>query len=270
VSAVLFAHVWRSQRVKLLAVGLGLATWGFLFPVIYATFGADIERLVTGGSFGQALEILSRFTGGDVFSLTGSLALGLVHPISIALIAVFAVGYAATAVAGERQRGTLEVLLARPLDRRALYLTLLAAMLLFVSVALTAIFLGAVAGAVLFDVAEDLRPEALAAAWLNSLFLYGTIGGLGLAASVSFDRQAPALGVTLAFTIVSYAVYFLALLWPDARWMAPYSVFHYLPASEVLGGDLDPGDLLVLGGVLAASAAYSLVVFPRRDLAAPS
>lgn len=269
-NGILFAHVWRSQRVKLLAVGLGLAIWGFLFPVIYATFGADIERLVTGGSFGQALEIFSRFTGGDVFSLTGSLALGLVHPISIALVAVFAVGFAASAVAGERQRGTLEVLLARPLDRRILYLTLLVAMFLFVAISVAAILAGAFAGAVLFDVAEDLHPGALAAAWLNTVFLYAAIGGVGLAASVSFDRLTPAFGVTLAFTIVSYAVYFLALLWPDVRWMAPYSVFHYLPASEVLGGNLDPGDLLVLGCVIAASVAYSLVVFPRRDLAAPS
>jgi ABC-type transport system involved in multi-copper enzyme maturation permease subunit len=270
VNAVLFAHVWRSQWLKLLIVALGLGTWGFLLPVVYATFGADIERFIEGGSFGEMFEIFSRFTGGDVFSLTGSLALGLVHPIPIALIAVFAVGFATTAVAGERQRGTLEVLLARPIDRRALYLTLLGAMLLFIAISLLAILVGAVAGAVLFDVAEDLRPGALAAAWLNSVLLYGAIGGLGLAASISFDRLTPALGATLAFTIASYTVYFLAVLWPDARWMAPYSVFHYLPASEVLGGDLDPGDVLVLGCVLAASVAYSLIVFPRRDLAAPS
>jgi len=62
----------------------------------------------------------------------------------------------------------------------------------------------------------------------------------------------------------------LALLWPDAQWLAPYSVFHYLPASEVLAGHLDPADLLVLGCVLLVSVAYALIVFPRRDLAAPS
>lgn len=269
-NTVLFGRAWHSQRIKLLAVALGLATWGFLLPVVYATFGADIERLVEGGSFGQALEILSRFTGGNVFSLTGSLALGIVHPIAIALIAVFAVGFAASAVAGERQRGTLEVLIARPIDRRVVYLTFLAATLLFIAITVLAILAGAVAGAVLFDVAQDLRPGALAAAWLNSSLLYGAIGGLGLAASVSFDRLTPALGATLAFTIVSYAVYFLALLWPDAQWLAPYSVFHYLPASEVLAGHLDPADLLVLGCVLLVSVAYALIVFPRRDLAAPS
>jgi ABC-type transport system involved in multi-copper enzyme maturation permease subunit len=270
VNAVLFVQIWRSERVKLLVVALGLGTWGFLLPAVYATFGADIERLVRGGSFGEMFEIFSRFTGGNPFSLTGSLALGILHPIPIALIAVFAVGFAAAAVAGERQRGTLEVLLARPLDRRVLYLTLLVAMLLFVAISVAAILVGAVSGAVLFGVAEGLRPGALAAAWLNSVLLYGAIGAVGLVASVSFDRLTPALGATLAFTIVSYAVYFLALLWPDARWLAPYSVFHYLPASEVLGGDLDPGDLLVLGCVLATSVAYSLIVFPRRDLAAPS
>ena len=62
----------------------------------------------------------------------------------------------------------------------------------------------------------DPEPDRLLAAWLNGIFLFASIGGLGLAASVSFDRLTPALGLTLAFTVASYAGYFLALLWPDA------------------------------------------------------
>ena len=61
----------------------------------------------------------AQFGGGDIFSLTGSVALGLVHPISVGLDLVFAVGFCAAAVAGERQRGTLEILLSRPLSRRS-------------------------------------------------------------------------------------------------------------------------------------------------------
>ncbi len=52
-----------------------------------------------------------------------SIALGFIHPIAIMLTSVFAVGFSACAVSGERQRGTLEVALARLISRRALYLT---------------------------------------------------------------------------------------------------------------------------------------------------
>src|SRR5204863_250581 len=73
----------------------------------------------------------ANFGGGDIFSLGGAIALGFIHPIAVALNAVFAVGFAAAAVAGERQRGTLEVLLARPISRRSLAVTLYAAVILF-------------------------------------------------------------------------------------------------------------------------------------------
>ena len=66
---------------------------------------------------------------GDLLSLTGAVTLGLQHPLFLALMGIFAVGLASTAVAGERQRGTLEVLLARPISRRRLYVTLAFAVL---------------------------------------------------------------------------------------------------------------------------------------------
>ena len=64
----------------------------------------------------------ANFGGGDIFSLSGPIALGLIHPIAIILTSVFAVGFSTSAIAGERQRGTLEVALARPIARRTFYL----------------------------------------------------------------------------------------------------------------------------------------------------
>ena len=91
-------------------------------------------------------EQFARFGGGDIFSLPGSIALGFIHPIAIILTSVFAVGFSTSAVAGERQRGTLEVVLARPISRRTLYLTLLAASFGFVAITIAALLVGSVAG----------------------------------------------------------------------------------------------------------------------------
>lgn len=269
-SAILFRRTIVAQRGRLLVVWLGLALWGFLLPVVYATFGKDVEQIIQSGLFADAMKVLGRFTGGDVFSLRGSLALGLVHPIALALVAVFAVGFPVASVAGERQRGTLEVLLARPVARRALYLTLLAATVLFVALSVAATLCGMVAGAVLYGVAADLQAADLLAAWANDVLLYGAIGALALAASVTFDRLGPALGLSLGFVIASYAVDILAKLWPDAAWIGTYSIFHYFAPTEVLAGRANPADVAVLVAVLVVAVGYALWVFPRRDLAAPS
>ena len=58
--------------------------------------------------------------------------------------------------------------------------------------------------------------------------------------------------------------------WPAAEWLQPYSIFHYLKAKAILTGMAAPFDLAVLGSVILMAMAWALVVFPRRDLAAPS
>jgi ABC-2 type transport system permease protein len=269
-SAVLFRRTLLAGRWRLLAVAAGLATWGFLLPVIYATFGAEFRQIIESGYFGDLFDAFTAFGGGSVFTLSGSVALGFVHPIPIALAAVFAIGYPVAAIAGERQRGTLEVILARPISRRRLCLTALAATGLFVLVALAGNGAGIVAGSVLFGVADELEPEQLLLAWANAVLLFLALGALALAASASFDRLAPALGLTLGFAIASYAVEFLGAIWPDIGWLRPWSLFHYFQPAEIRAGEASPPDTLVLAGITAAAAAYALWIFPRRDLAAPS
>lgn len=269
-SEILLRRLFAAWRLRLAIVAAGLAAWGFLLPGVYATFGADFRKLVESGLFGNIFDKLSAFAGGTVFTLNGSLALGLVHPIALALVAVFAAGYPAAAIAGERQRGTLEVLLARPIARRTVWLTQLLATVGFVAICVTAIEVGMVAGSVLFGVAPELRADGLVIAWLNDVVLFVAIGSIGLAASVSTDRLGPALGVTLGITIGGYAVEILGALWPDAAWLRPISPFYYFQPTEVLAGRANPGDLAVLAAVAAGAAAWAWWVFPRRDLAAPS
>jgi ABC-2 type transport system permease protein len=266
-SRVLLLHTWRSQWIKLAAVAAGLSIWGFLMPVIYATFGADLRDLLESGVFPRQF---SEFGEGDVFSLSGSIALGFIHPIALVLISVFAVGFTSGAVAGERQRGTLEVLLARPLSRRVAYGTLLLATALFIGIAVAAILAGSMVGATLFGVIDEIDIARMPLVWLNGVLLFGAIASIGLAASVSFDRLTPALGITLAVTIVSYFLEILGSLWPDAEALQPYSLFHYLKPKMILAGDIDAFGFGLLTAIVVGGIVYSLAVFPRRDLAAPA
>ena len=129
------AHQAAGRRVA-------LAVWGSLMPVIYEAFKDQIQLLLGSGAIPPHSP---QFGGGDLFTLAGTIALGFIHPIAVAWSRL-RVGFAVTAVAGERQRGTLEVLLARPLSRRRLYATLLVATILFVALAIAAQVVGASSG----------------------------------------------------------------------------------------------------------------------------
>ena len=203
--------------------------------------------------------------------LPGTIALGFIHPIAVALALVFALGFAVASVAGERQRGTLEVLLARPLSRRRLYLTLLVATIVFVAIAMAAQVLGtldridaqrragrAPARAARADVAER-------AAGLRGVRL-GRPGRIGLVRPTHVRRWRSAW----AFVLVSYFLEIIGSLWVDARGLQPYSLFHYLDPKGALNGTMTVGDWLVPLGVFLVGLVVALIVFPRRDLAAPS
>ena len=266
-SRTLFARTWRSQRTKLLVVCVAIAAWSTFLPVIYQSFGVQMKALVDSGVIPKQL---TNFGGGDVFSLGGAIALGYVHPISIILLSIFAIGFTTSSVAGERQRGTLEVLLARPLSRRQVYVTLLVAVLVFIGIVLAAASIGTVIGSAVVGVVDQLPVERLPMLWLNGILLWGSIAAIGLAASVSFDRLTPALGITMAIVVVSYFLDILGSLWPDAAGLQPYALFHYLAARDILNGTVALGGLALLAVVGAIAIGIALIVFPRRDLAAPS
>ena len=262
-----FTHLWRANRVRLLIVTAALVLWGSLLPIIYDAFGEQFKDLMASGLIPRQM---AEFGGGDIFSLTGSVALGFIHPFAVALNLVFSVGFAGAAIAGERQRGTLEVLLARPISRRRAYATTLVASALFVGVTVAGLTLGALAGTTATGRIDELGPRNLPLLWLNAVLLYMAFAAVALAASVSFDRLTPALGVALAFVLVSYFLEALGSLWPDAAFLQDYSLFHYLDARGVLSGLPDARNFAILAAVVVAAVAYALVLFPRRDLAAPS
>jgi ABC-type transport system involved in multi-copper enzyme maturation permease subunit len=267
VSRVLFAHTWRAQGLKLLIVFVALTIWGALLPIVYGAFGQTFREIIDSGIIPEEL---TQFGGGDIFTLSGSISLGAIHPISLILNSVFAVGFATAAIAGERQRGTLEVLLARPVSRRASYITLLVATLTFVAVGVLATLLGATLGSAIAGVLDELAVDRLPLVWLNGFLLFSAFAAIGLAASVSFDRLTPALGITAGIVVVMYFLEVLGTFWPDAEVLQPYSLFHYYQPKAVLEGDAPLINFALPAIVAAVAIAWSLFEFPRRDLAAPS
>jgi ABC-2 type transport system permease protein len=263
----LFGQTIRWQRVRLAVVVVAAIAWGALMPVLYDQF-SDVFRDMANS--GVIPEELTNFGSGSLFTLAGTITLGLQHPLPIAMLGIFAVGASSTAVAGERARGTLEVLLARPLSRRVVYWSLLAALLLTVLIVLMAILGGMVGSSAVVGLSDELDMGQLPLVLLNGFGLWAAFTTFGLAASVTFDRPGPAIGLTLAWLLIHYFLEILGSLWTDAAWTQEYSLLHHFNPGEILVGELDPIDLVIVFAAAVIPIVYALIVFPRRDLAAPA
>ena len=262
-----YLQTLRWNRIRLLVVVVASIGWGMLIPIIYVQFADAFKELANSGAFPK--EMLN-FGSGSLFTLPGALTLGLQHPLAIAFVGIFAVGSTVGAIAGEREAGTLEVLLSKPISRRTLYVTLAAAFATLIGIVMLALLGGQLIGVALQGVTDELDLGLMPLVFLNGVMLWSAFAAFGLAASVSFDRHAPALGLTLAYLLVNYFLEILGSLWRDVSWSQQYSLFHHFNPGKILTGKADPVDFLILAVAIAIPVVYALVVFPRRDLAAPS
>ena len=64
INGPLLRHTWRSQRLRVAIIALALGGWGFLMPVIYATFGVQMETLLRSGIIPEAFAPMR--PGGDI------------------------------------------------------------------------------------------------------------------------------------------------------------------------------------------------------------
>lgn len=266
-TGALLGRTFAANRVRIIGCTIALLVWGAIMPLVYASFGRQYGSFIRNNPL---LEQFTQFGGGDLFSLTGALALGFVHPFAIAVMGIIAIGAPILGIVGERQRGTLEVLLSRPVSRRALLMVVAVVTIAALALLLAAQLVSSVIGTYVAGAQDELSLRQLPLVWAMGLLLFGAIMAIALAASVSFDRVMPALGVTLLIVLVSYLFEVIGSLWPEMRGLADLSMFHYVRTKELLEGTFRPADALLLGGVMIVGLAWAWFVFPRRDIAAPS
>jgi ABC-2 type transport system permease protein len=263
----LLRHTIAANGIRLLVIGAGLVLMGVVMPVMFSAFGQEVAAFVDSNPL---LRQFANFGGGDFFSLTGAVALGFTHPFTLLLVGIMAVAYPALAIAGERDRGTLEVTLSRPISRRTLFGTLYVAGLGFIGLLLGVLCVTAMVTSYALDLGDALAPTRMAELWLGGWLLFSAFLSLAFAVSVESDRAAPAIGIPAVFILLNYLAWAIGSIWPDARWLQDYSMFNLLKAADILERGLAPSDGLLMLALSVGCVAFALYAFPRRDLPAPS
>jgi ABC-2 type transport system permease protein len=259
-------------REGLRAARRGLAWWSLglvgLVALILAVYPSirdnpEMKRLVE--DYPDALKAFMAFGGEvDYGTAVGYLSSELYATMVPILLLVAAIGSAARSIAGEEERGTLDLLLANPVSRHRVALEKLGV----VTVQLVA--LGAVLWAALAigttAASMDVGLGRLAAATTAAVLLALAFAAVAFLLGAATGRRGRAIAVASALAVLTYVLNALASLvgfLEPARWVSPF--FHYA-AGDPLRNGLSPWHALVLVGIAVVAAALSLPAFERRDL----
>ncbi|HVY09764.1 MAG TPA: ABC transporter permease subunit [Mycobacteriales bacterium] len=202
--------------------------------------------------------------GSNLTSPAGYLSTQLFAFFLPAIVLVFAIGRGAAAIAGEEEERTLDLLLAQPVTRTALYLEK---------------GLAVFAGVTLLT----------AAAWLPISTLHGPLGldlpgshllaicvQLGLfclalafvadGVAAATGRRAIGIAVSAGYTFVSYIVYGLAATIHWLRPVRPLTLWRWYLGGDPLGSGFDGWGLVVLAVTCLVALGAGAAAFSRRDV----
>lgn len=181
------------------------------------------------------------------------------------LMLVLGIGAGSSAVAGEEEKGTLDLLLANPVPRWRLVLEKLGAMVVFVLLVAFVFWAALLLAGLTIDMGLD--PGTLAAVCLSGSLLGIMHGSFALAVGCARGSRGIAIGVAGVLGVYGYLLNALA---PLMDWLEPFqnlSPFYYYSEAVPIVNGLDAGHAGVLIGLTAIFLAAAVVAFHRRDLA---
>lgn len=178
---------------------------------------------------------------------------------------VFAIGAGARAIAGEEEKGTLELLLATPVTRRTVVLQKLWAMTVALGGLAAVLYAGLIATG--RPVGLTVSPVDLLAATVHQYVFALGFGTIALAIGCLRGRKALAIGITTSVAVFAFLLNGLAPLTDATAWMRLLSPFYYANGSTPLRFGFAPDHLGVLVAIVVLAAVGAVWAFERRDLA---
>jgi len=256
----------RDIRRGFLWWSLGLAGFVALIVSVWPTVHSNPSLNKLAQDYPEALQAFLAFGGAvDYSSPAGYLGIELFSLMVPLLLLVAAIGTGAGAIAGEEERGTLELLLANPVSRTKVVLEKTAALVLEIAGLGLVLWLALWIGALLAKM--DISAAHLAAATLMAVLLALAYGTIAILVGAATGKRTVAIGLTAAAAVAAYLVNGLAPLVHALEVPQKLSPFYHYAVSDPLRHGLSLTHIAVLvaiGGVATALAPY---LFSRRDVA---
>ncbi len=259
----IFLKTLRDRFRGLVFWGVGLLFLSFYLIAFYPVIAGSPEL----SSFLDNLPPAARSLLGDIPDMLSPAGYFQAEMFTLSgpiLFLIYTILFGSDTIAGEEQRGTLELLLANPVSRTRTVLEKLGALVVATGILALVLWDGLALGSALYDI--DLSPGKLAGATLALFLLAVSFGALALALGCWTGRKSLAAGTA---GVVAVASYFLNTTASFNESLAPYrklSLFYHYGGNDPLRNGLDWGGAGLLLGVTLILALIAVLGLNRRDI----
>lgn len=273
-NSALWRKLWGDQRGLVLSMA---ALW-LAFPWIYIWLSAQIPMTafqdVLLRAIPQDWQKLSGVPFSEVATHAGRVALAFIDPVVILTAVVWGVTRGSDAVSGQVERGTMEMILAQPVRRPAVFLTQALATTAGAALLVSVLLAGVWSAIALGPWAGKVDPTRFVPAALNVFGLMVCFAGITACVSAADSYRWRTIGILCGFYVFSLLAKLVGRLSGSLAWVGYLSVFNAYEPQRLVGNPAEAWQrLVVYDGVLlgVGLAAYLLgaVIFAKRDLPAP-
>ncbi|MEM9563611.1 MAG: ABC transporter permease subunit [Actinomycetota bacterium] len=213
-------------------------------------------------------ELLSVFGIEDAASLvtaTGLVNSRLYAGIGPVILAVLGITLGTAAIAGEEDRGTLDLLLSQPVTRTQIVVEKFAAAAVLIGLVVVALFVTLLVLDPVVDLGFSLSGVFAANITLGLFALL--FCALALALGSATGNRGLTIGVSAGATAALFFIHGLAPLVDDLAWLAELTPFHWLQDPNPLANGLDVVAVLLFVMVTGGLVAVAIWGLNRRDIA---
>lgn len=257
----------RDYRRSILGWGLGLAALTLMQLAVYPSVhsqGAKMRDLVN--SYPSAFKAMFGMEGVDFTSGPGYLSTETFSLLAPLMLIGLGIALGTGAIAGEEERGTLELLMANPVSRtRVLAAKALGSLSALVAAAVM-LYLATLVGAAAFDM--SVSPGMLAEATCAVLVLACACSGVTLLAGAATGKRGVAIAAGAGFAVISYFIDSLAEMTTIVKPWRVVSIFHQASATGALRNALGIAGPAATAAFAVACFLAAVYLFARRDIAA--
>ena len=273
-STAIWRKTWGDQRVLVLSLA---ALWG-AFPWLYIWLSAQIEMPAFQNVLLKVIpadwQKLSGVPFSEVATYAGRVALAFVDPVVVLTATVWGITRGSDAVSGPLERGTMEMVLAAPVRRSAVFITQALA-----TTAAAALLCGVLLASVWSVVAVGpwagkVEPERFLPAVCNVFGLMVCMAGISACVSAADSHRWRTVGIMCGFYVTAILAKLVGRLSGPLGWVGYLSVLNAYEPQRLVGGGIEAWRLLgwydgTLLGIGLIAYVAGAVIFSRRDLPAP-
>ena len=260
----------RFWTLRILPAWCWIALTLFLFQVAVCGIVHDNHRVKALLQLIDKLPPIAKaFMGGEILevgSIAGLIAFGYQDPMVLILYMLYAVGVPTALLAGEVQKGTMELILSRQTKRTHIYVCagLITVFGMFALVIVT--FTGTVVATRLYHLDQQVSLYSFFKIAISGGMLTIAVGGIALLAA-AFFRRGFAVSLTSGYVLLNYFVSIVANWWPPMKWLEPATIFGYVGGPAILKKPGWPiGDMCVLISLFLVTSVLGGIIWSRRDL----